>query len=268
MLSRYKWLNTATAKIRFAPDRKAVQQELSDHIADLQERYIEKGMDEESAESAALQAMGDPEAIAADLGCIHRPWLGYLWWTSKALLIAAAGLCIVLSAMQVFRNSVQTPLYHLPGWEIYDYLTWKFEIVYGETEQYELIPTGTASTGGYAIRTTRAFMRHIGDPAGVAQRWNLLLCFHIDTGWRSEELHWGPDIITEVRDSAGNTYDSRAGESEKYYYCGSSSAVPLLGQKAALRLNDVPEDTEWIELTIGYGTLQRTMHIDLKEAAS
>ena len=76
MLSRYKWLMAATSKIRFPPDRKAVQQELSGHIEDLCDHYTITGLDPEAAEAAALQAMGNPAEIAEDLGRIHRPWMG------------------------------------------------------------------------------------------------------------------------------------------------------------------------------------------------
>ena len=156
MLSRYKWLASATSKIHFPPDRKAVQQELTGHIEDLQEHYTTIGLDAEAAEAAALQAMGDPEAIAADLGQIHRPWRGYLWWMSKGLIILAIAAWLVVSALQIYRNPIEMLLYNFPGWEYYDYLTWEFEKVTGEPEQYEFVPNGAVTTGGYTIRTTRA----------------------------------------------------------------------------------------------------------------
>ena len=142
MLARYKWAERATAKIRFRPDREAVARELLEHIQDLLDHCGETGMGEEAAEAAALAAMGDPESIADELGRLHRPWLGYLWRVSQGLLLAAIGVCLVLCAIRVFSSP---RLYDLPGWEVYDRLTWRAEAVIGEpgeAEEYELIPSG------------------------------------------------------------------------------------------------------------------------------
>ena len=206
MLARYKWAERATAKIRFRPDREAVARELLEHIQDLLDHCGETGMGEEAAEAAALAAMGDPEAIAEELGRLHRPWLGYLWRVSQGLLLAAIGVCLVLCAIRVFSNP---RLYHLPGWEVYNHLAWRAEAVIGEpgeAEEYELIPSGLTSTGGYTIRAERAVLRRGGGPAQEAPWWTLILYLHIDVGWRGEELYWGPNVIAEVRDSAGNCY--------------------------------------------------------------
>ena len=159
MLARYKWAERATAKIRFRPDREAVARELLEHIQDLLDHCGETGMGEEAAEAAALAAMGDPESIADELGRLHRPWLGYLWRVSQGLLLAAIGVCLVLCAIRVFSSP---RLYDLPGWEVYDRLTWRAEAVIGEpgeAEEYELIPSGLTSTGGYTIRAERAVLR-------------------------------------------------------------------------------------------------------------
>lgn len=269
MLAKYKWLLAATSKIHFPPDRKAVQQELDGHIEDLQVHYTTIGLDAEAAETAALQAMGDPKAIAADLGQIHRPWLGYLWWMSKGLIALAIAVWLVVSGLQIYRNPIDMLLYHLPGWAYYDYLTWEYEPAAGGSEQYELIPNGAVTTGGYTIRTTRARMHRIDG----ASSGSLALDFHIDTDWRNEALFWGWSTIMDVRDSFGNTYplevyvpDTPA--PERSYYCAESVPAWGLGQKAALELNEVPADAEWIEIDIGHSTRQRTLHIDLKEAVS
>ena len=195
MLARYKWAERATAKIRFRPDREAVVRELLEHIQDLLDHYGETGMGEEAAEAAALAAMGDPEAIADELGRLHRPWLGYLWRVSQGLLLAAIGVCLVLCAIRVFSSP---RLYDLPGWEVYDRLTWRAEAVIGEpgeAEEYELIPSGLTSTGGYTIRAERAVLRRGGGPVQEAPWWTLILYLHIDVGWRGEELYWGPNVI-------------------------------------------------------------------------
>ena len=265
MLARYKWAERATAKIRFRPDRKAVVRELLEHIQDLLDHYGETGMGEEAAEAAALAAMGDPESIADELGRLHRPWLGYLWRVSQGL--AAIGVCLVLCAIRVFSSP---RLYDLPGWEVYDRLTWRAEAVIGEpgeAEEYELIPSGLTSTGGYTIRAERAVLRRGGGPAQEAPWWTLILYLHIDVGWRGEELYWGPNVIAEVRDSAGNCYSNGSYGSSRCWRFASSSAAPFLGQKAVLALDGVPEDTAWVEIDIGYGELARTLHIALTKEA-
>ena len=88
-MNEKSWLDTATAKIRFRPDRRAVRRELEAHLEDLREHT---GLTEE----AALEAMGDPGRIAEELGRIHRPWLGYLWTASRAIVWAALALVLVL----------------------------------------------------------------------------------------------------------------------------------------------------------------------------
>ena len=257
-MNRLEWLDTATGKIVFRPDREAVRKELEAHFEDLREA---RGLDEE----AATAAMGDPSALAEELGRIHRPWPGYLWRVSRWLLLAALVACLALCGRKVLRNTVQTPLDRLPGWELYDYLTWKFETVIGAPEEYEMLPGGSVTAGGCTIRAESAVIRRTGDAARETPWWSLSLYFHINAGWRGEELCWGPDIISEIRDSAGNRYGVYG--PSQYYYYGSSSALPFLGQKAALYLNDVPEDTAWVEIDIGHGELERTLHVDLTKEA-
>lgn len=253
-MSEQKWLNVATSKIRFRPDREAVWRELEAHFEELREA---SGLEEE----AAVERMGDPLDIAEELGRLHRPWLGYLWRVSQVLLWAGVGLCVLLCAVRFLFRSI------LPEWAVYDYLTWEYETAADGSEQYELVPNGSVTTGGYTIRVDRALMGLAGDPERESSHWNLTLYFHIDTGWRGEALDWALNVIGEVRDSAGNIYGPQYAGPERYCRCGGSESAWGLGQKAALELNNVPEDAEWIEFDIGFGSLQRTLHFDLREAA-
>lgn len=249
-MSEQKWLNVATSKIRFGPDREAVRRELEAHFEDLRE---DAGLTEE----AAVEKMGDPLDIAEELGRLHRPWLGYLWRASQVLLWAGVGLCVLLCAVRFLFRSI------LPEWAVYDYLTWEYETA--ADGLYELVPNGSVATGGYAVRVDRALMGLAGDPERESSHRKLILCFHIDTGWRGEALDWISNVIREVRDSAGNIYGPQYDGLERYCCYGSSGSAWGLGQKAALELNNVPEDAEWIEFDIGFGSLQRTLHFDLRE---
>lgn len=257
MLEQYKWLERATSKIRFGPDREAVRRELMGHMEDLRDHYIEQGMPEEEALSAALRAMGSPEDIAEDLGRLHRPWLGYLWRFSQGLLLAAAGVCLALVIWGQYRSF---PYFDLPGADLYDYLTWEFMGFVGEFEVREIAPGAAVSTGGYTIRVESASLRR----ANPEERWTLDVNLHIDTGWRGEELYWGSSVIQEIRDSTGLVHGFGT---DHWYNTGCSEAVWGLGQKAGLWLDDVPEEAEWVELDVGYGSLMRTLHIDLTREA-
>ena len=95
-LDGVQWLDAATRSIRFKPDRAAVRSELEAHLedkrADLQRIFPD--LSHQEAESRALAAMGDPEALGRELAKIHKPWLGYLWRLSQVLCI-----CMILGVL-------------------------------------------------------------------------------------------------------------------------------------------------------------------------
>ena len=100
------WLDTATGKIRFAPDRKAVRRELRDHLEDRMEAGKAKGLSAYEAEQAATAAMGDPAALAEELAKVHSPWWGRLWRLSQWVL-AIAVLVTVFSAVPRLWEDIQ-----------------------------------------------------------------------------------------------------------------------------------------------------------------
>ena len=82
------WLDIATNRIRFKPDRKAVRAELSAHLEDkaLDLQRIFPDLSEEEAKERAAAGMGDPEEVGRELARLHKPWLGYLWRLSQLCL--------------------------------------------------------------------------------------------------------------------------------------------------------------------------------------
>ena len=111
-MSWLEWLDTATKKILFRPDRKAVRRELEAHLEDLREA---SGLDEETA----VASMGDPAALAEELSRLHRPWWGYLWRASQIVLAGTAVFCCLLA---VLAEAVCQPLDRL-GTSLHNYLT-------------------------------------------------------------------------------------------------------------------------------------------------
>lgn len=105
------WLDQATAKVRFTPDRSAVRRELADHIQDRQDGYLAQGLDAYEAEQRAVADMGDPNAIAEELGRLHAPWWGWLWKLSRAALV----LALVWLAVGLFSRLQADDL---PHWDV------------------------------------------------------------------------------------------------------------------------------------------------------
>lgn len=242
-MNRIDWLNTATRKIRFGPDRKAVQRELEAHLEDLREA---SGLEE----GAALQAMGDPIEIAEELGRVHRPWLGYLWRASQIALAGAAAVYILLMVLLVTGR-----WWLLPGVQLYDYLTWEEWEVEDILEEREIPCAAQIETGGYTIRASRAVLRKTSE---TSPEWALYLPLDITLG-RWEEALFGWHALTGVRSSAGEAED---------YGTLVNYAVWGFWQKSEFIVNGLSEDTEWLELDFGHGALRRTMHIDLTEEAA
>lgn len=68
----HEYLKTVNDQIMTAGIRDAIQQELSNHLKDQKNAFIEDGMEEQEAEEAAVLEMGDPVEVGAALNEIHR----------------------------------------------------------------------------------------------------------------------------------------------------------------------------------------------------
>lgn len=241
------WLDTATKKIRFRPDRKAVRRELEAHLEDLRETSGLEG-------DAALRAMGDPIEIAEELGRIHRPWLGYLWRLSQIALIGAAAVYVLLLALLAARPGYSYRV--LPGMRLYNYLQTDVDMLDPALviEARELPPGAAFETGGYAIRPDRAVFRQVSGTDGP--QWNLYIELDITLSrWREPLDDWF--ALSGIRTSAG----------PPPFSLDRMSACWGFWQKCGFEIVDLPEDTEWVELDFGYGERKRTLHIDLAEEA-
>ena len=82
-----KWCRTVTDQVRFAPDRKAIAQELTAHYEDHLQALLDLGYEQDEAEARALESMGDAEAVGRALNHVHKFWLGVLWKFSQILLL-------------------------------------------------------------------------------------------------------------------------------------------------------------------------------------
>ena len=101
-----RWLELATFRIAFIPDRKAVRAELEEHLEDkaLDFQRIFPGLTQEEAQDRVAAEMGDPAEIGRELAKVHKPWLGYFWRVSQLLLAAVViGLAVLLSDLPSYE---------------------------------------------------------------------------------------------------------------------------------------------------------------------
>lgn len=248
-MKQKEWLDAATSRIRFRPDREAVRRELEAHLEDVKERQA-AGQPEAQAEATALKAMGDPEALAEELGRLHRPWWGYLWRASQVILAgAAAAYCLVLILLAV--SPVRSNL--LPHRKLERFLRWEGldAVTQDLLEKREIPSDETVKTGGYAIHASRLVLGRADKDEPL---WNVYIELNIDLGWRREYLT--SYAISGARINAGAAT-----------HLVQSSANWAFWQKAMIHLVNLPEEPEWVELDFGYGDLRQTMRIDLTEGA-
>ena len=103
-----RWCRRVTELVHFAPDRRAIAQELTAHYEDHKQALLDLGYDEELAAQRALDAMGDAQEIGTALNKCHKYWLGVLWVASKCLVLLAA--ILLLAGLWQSHGYIEDPL--------------------------------------------------------------------------------------------------------------------------------------------------------------
>lgn len=259
-MTRRQWLDAATSQIRFPLDRERVRQELEAHIEDRMDAAQARGMTVEDAESHALAAMGDPVAIAPELGRLHSPWLGRLWWAIRA--VAAAVLVVTIVSFTdpgSWHNFLGSDI---PAMEIPPAEYAQDALAYSRTGLWESLDLGTV--GGYRFHIPVAYAQRLevtGEHGYTTYSMELQLM--ADT-WRVWEP-WEPDMdCISVTDNTGCVYmvgsDPRTAEPLTPYFLLSSLQNGPGRSGMNLFLDHMPQTPEWLELTIG----DTVLHIDLQ----
>jgi len=103
-----RYLDEVSSRIQFFYDRKAIRQELFEHLLDSIDDLMNKGMSEEEAQKQAVIQMGNAKQIGDELNQIHHPILGWIWWISNKIMI----LVLVPFVLTVITQ-IGTTLYSL-----------------------------------------------------------------------------------------------------------------------------------------------------------
>lgn len=261
------WLDTATGKIRFAPDRKAVRQELQDHLEDRMEAGKARGLSAYEAEQAATAAMGDPTALAEELARVHSPWWGWLWRLSQWAL-AIALLMTVFSAVprlwEDIRYDMQDPPFPLSveegSYTREYYADYTKEITVPEV--WDII--GSVDLGHYRFTVSGAWVEEWTvsgeDPYPVRQ---LVITLKAST-WRFwEPLAAGQFMILDhmPSDSDGSTYgydvDTAPGAEEPLsLFCETAQRGAVTWLRVELNQTRDLDNwfvPDWVDIPVGYG---------------
>lgn len=87
------WLKQATDQMRWQRARPMAEKELSDHLTDQYEAFLEEGMDEDAAAQATAREMGDAVETGTQLDRAWRPQPDWVM-LGIVLVVAAAGLVL------------------------------------------------------------------------------------------------------------------------------------------------------------------------------
>ncbi len=93
------FLNTVCREIKYESVRNGISEELEQHINEIKEEYINKGMQEKEAEENAVSQMGGAEEIGKKLNKIHRPKLD---WKLILLIAILVGFGILVTFMKTY----------------------------------------------------------------------------------------------------------------------------------------------------------------------
>ena len=81
------WCGRVVSYVRFRPDHTAIRKELLAHLEDSCADFQRIGYDIEEAREKAVEAMGSAEEVGAALDKAHKPWLGWLWQATRAMIL-------------------------------------------------------------------------------------------------------------------------------------------------------------------------------------
>lgn len=238
------WCYHAVAEIRFKPDREAVFQELKAHLEDHYDDFLSQGYTPEKAQRLAMEAMGNPEDIAQQLGVIHKPWLGYLYRTVK-WIAAVAGVWAVFLLVSHFGSHIHAFI------STANYDSLRAEGAGG----YYCQPNVSDSSDGYRFRVTEAAVNAEGDTLYLELQTQ---CWF----WMRE-----PAVINHfwAVDSLGNHYSSRAeaqyADIPKVSWSGGFHTQGFTSDH--LEISHFANRAEWVELHYDRDGRDIVLRIDL-----
>ena len=251
------WCEKATEMIRYGPDRKAVSEELRNHLQDHYEALLEQDLSPNDAISQSLAAMGKAEDIAPHLAAIHKPFWGYLEFVSRYIAYLLCCVAVVLGLFTLLS-------YGFPPFDSQTNEGDSFAHYEANPNMVTFLdydPNVSVKSDGYTFTVSRVGIWQWRDIPGSGP-----LCVKLDirdhTPW-TENLAFVNYIWVE--DSLGNRYRSEAewlpkSKSVQIYNMDSG----LFYASFDLILFDFPvQEAEWINICYDRDGRDVILHIDL-----
>lgn len=261
------WCRKATGLIGFPPDQKAVSAELYAHLEDHFDALVRQGHSPEEAERLALEAMGDPGAIARELALLHRPFWGYWLQTCKILLVILLCLSLLRLGDYTWILTIgSTP--NLWGYDTYDPESYGGGT--GRTMlQLSQHADSFSESGNTFTLTDAALITTTRDDGSVTAPQ-----LHVrirQSSWLPQTEHTSYFGFYSVvgsffaRDSLGNHYEGYCGQSDEntHYMYNYGAKSGLFCRIYECWINDFPAEAEWVEICYERDGRSYTFRIDL-----
>lgn len=259
-----QWCTYAVSKIKYMPDRRAVYDELRQHLDDRCEDLLAQGMSKEEAADKAVEVMGDPKELAPQLAAVHPPFWGYVCSITKwlGILTLAAALVIGLwNYVSPYIRSSYYSRYSAPSYSSGNPYTGEGDAFTGKTQTISLEPNLSFTDSGYTVKLTNLTVWT--GPEWSFERCHFLLEITTLTPWSD-----GPMFYNElrVRDSNGTEYLCYRGQED---WDDGKQLIPALYHTGPLTwlcdmnfYND-GDPLTWIELYYDRDGREHAIRIDL-----
>lgn len=194
----------AVSKIKYMPDRRAVYDELRQHVDDRCESFLEQGIPKEEAVDKTVTVMGDPKELAQQLAAIHRPFWGFAYsilkWAS-ILVLGAAFLIGLWNYLSPYLRSSYYSRYSSPSYSSGNPYTGEGDAFSGKTQAIYLEPEQSFSDSGYTVMLTDLTV-------WTAPDWDFARCHFLVEIISAIPWTDGPMFTNtlRVRDSNGTEY--------------------------------------------------------------
>ena len=268
MINFDDWCYHAVAQIRFKPDRKAVFRELKDHLEDHYDSLLCSGYAPEDAKRLALEAMGDPEEIAPQLGAIHKPWMGWMVTLTRWIIYAFCAAVALQLFIFLFYNTPsqsRTPWYYEnPGEPLTVYAkdgTWE------SRRLMDYDPDSRDQSDGFTFDVSRAVMSFHDHYTDDTQDTYYFQCrVRVSGLFQWGELDKIPIHDFWAVDSQGTIYSSFKNDAYSYQpsVSGNLERTGYFSYTMDLWLNNFSsQEAQWIELRYNRDGRDIRLRIDL-----